>query len=185
MTCIKSLILFTAITSLITAYPLQAKTKTKNKAQYTDKQIRISFSARTPEQIAAFYEGRGFSKAMVTKLKQQCFITVGIHNKSRHVIWLDLSNWIFANNNSAFKRLNRAHWKSVWKKMNIPLAHQSTFRWTLLPEKLDFRSNEHEGGNIILPFSDKPFTLRAHFKTKADKSGKPVIIQINNLQCAH
>ncbi len=179
---IKYHILFVAITILLAPHTLQAKAK--NKAQYANKQIKIGFSPRTAEQIAAFYEGRGFSKAMVNKLKQQCFITVGIHNKSHDVIWLDLANWTFKNANGEFKRFSRAYWKSVWKKMNIPLAHQSTFRWTLLPEALDFRPNEREGGNIILPFSDKPFTLQAHFKTKADKSGKAFTAQIKNLQCA-
>ncbi len=174
--------LFIALSLLLTSYAVQAKTK--NKTQYNNKQIRISFLSRTPEQIGAFYEGRGFSKAMVNKLKQQCFITVGIHNKSRQVIWLDLANWTFTNSEGEFKRTTRAHWKAVWQKMAIPLAHQSTFRWTLLPEKLDFRANEHEGGNIILPFLNKPFTLQAHFKTKTDKSGEAFSIQINNLKCA-
>lgn len=176
-------ILFIVISALLTPYTLHAKTK--NKAQYANKQIRISFLFRTPEQIAAFYEGRGFSKAMVKKLKQQCFITVGLHNKSLDVVWLDLANWTFKNAKGEFKRFNRAYWKSAWEKMNIPLAHQSTFRWTLLPEALDFRPNEHEGGNIILPFSNKLFTLQAHFKTKTDKSGEAFTIQVNSLQCAH
>ncbi len=179
----RSFILFIAMASLVIAYPLQAKTR--NIAQYSDTQIKIRFSPRTPQQIAAFYEGRGFSKAMVNILKQQCFITIGIRNKSQHIIWLDLEDWTFTNNNGQLKRLNRAHWLSVWQKMKIPLAHQSTFRWTLLPEKLDFRANEAEGGNIILPFSSKPFSLQACFKTKADKSGKPIIIRLNNIQCAH
>ncbi len=171
------------ITGAILLIPPVVQAKAKNKAQYENKQIKIRFSSRTPEQIAAFYEGRGFSKAMVNKLKPLCFITVGIRNKSRDVIWLDLANWRFKNTEGEFKQFNRTYWKSLWKQMNIPLAHQSTFRWTLLPETLDFRPNEHEGGNIILPFSDKPFTLQAQFKTKADKSGKRFTIQVNNLQC--
>lgn len=175
-------ILFIAVTLLLTPHLLHAKTT--NEAQYSNEQIRIKFSPRTPEQIAAFYEGRGFSKAMVNKLKQQCFITVRILNKSRDIIWLDLSNWTFTNTEGEFKRTTRTEWKLLWKKMAIPLAHQSTFRWTLLPEELDFRPNEHEGGNITLPFSSKPFTLQAGFKTKADKSGKAFSIQTNTIQCA-
>ncbi|MBN4080581.1 hypothetical protein JYT31_02845 [Beggiatoa alba] len=158
--------------------------KTKNKYQYSHKQIKINFFPRTPEQMAAFYEGRGFSKAMIKQLEQQCFITIGIRNKSQQIIWLDLSNWRFTSTNGKLQRLNRTYWKSLWKKMDIPLSHQSTFRWTLLPEELDFRPNEHEGGNITLPYSKTPFTLHARFETKADKSGQPIIIEIKNLECA-
>jgi len=181
MTYIKLPILLVAAITLMVAIPLQAKTK--NKVQYANTQIKLSFVSRTSEQIAAFYEGRGFSKAMVNKLKTQCFITVGILNKTKHIVWLNLKNWSFTNTEGQFKRFNREHWKSLWTKINIPLAHQSTFRWTLLPEKLDFRPNEHEGGNIILPFSNKPFTLHAHFETKADKSGKVITVKIDNLRC--
>ena len=172
-----------ALPILVNISPLHAATKYK--AQYNDEKIKLTLLSRSPEQIAAFYEGRGFSKKMINKLKQQCFITVGLHNKSSQILWLDLSNWYFTNHNGEIRRLNRKYWKSVWKTMNIPLAHQSTFRWTLLPEVLDFRTNEFEGGNIILPASNQPFTLRAQFATKADKSGKAINIQLNNIQCVH
>lgn len=171
-----SLILFNTINSS-SLYAAQ-------KFQFNSPQLKISLTPRTPEQIGAFYEGRGFSKAMINILKQQCFLTVIIKNKSRNILWHDLSNWNFTSSNKNILRYNRAYWKNKWQKMHIPLAHQSTFRWTLLPESLDFRSNEAEGGNIILPYTNTPVTLRAVFKAKADNSGKPVNIKINNIRCA-
>ena len=176
---IKKIVFITSIFML--SQPVQAKQN--NRYQYKGNQIKISLSPRAPEQIAAFYEGRGFKKEMVNKLKQQCFITIGIHNKSKDILWHDASKWTFTSKTGNIQRLDRTYWKSVWKEMYIPLAHQSTFRWTLLPEELDFRSNEGEGGNIILPYSTKPFTLKAEFKTKADKSGKPIKVRIDGIQC--
>jgi hypothetical protein len=139
---------------------------------------------RPPQQIAAFYEARGFSKLMVEKLKQQCFITVWLHNKSSHVIWLELSQWHFSNTGGVVERRDRHYWKAVWNEMQILLAHQSTFRWTLLPEILDFQPDEREGGNIILPRNDRPIQVRATFPTRADKSGTPITVSFNNIQCA-
>lgn len=173
--------IFLIISILILSQPVQAKQNSRY--QYNDNQIKISLSPRTPEQIAAFYEGRGFKKEMVNKLKQQCFITIGIHNKSKDILWHDASKWIFTSKSGNIQRLDRTHWKSVWKEMNIPLAHQSTFHWTQLPEKLDFRSSEGEGGNIILPYTNQPITLKAEFKTKANKSGKPINVMIDGIQC--
>lgn len=152
--------------------------------QFDSPQLAIGFKPRTPQQIAAFYEARGFSKPMIDKLKQQCFITTWIHNKSSHVIWLDLSQWQFSNASGAIERRNRQYWKTVWNKMHIPLAHQSTFRWTLLPETLDFQPGEREGGNIILPRDVQPIQIQATFPTQADKSGTPIIIKFSPLQCA-
>lgn len=41
-------------------------------------------------------------------------------------------------------------------------ARQPTFRWTLLPENLDFQPDEREGGNIMLPRTRDPL-LRLKF----------------------
>ena len=83
----------------------------------------------------------------------------------------------------AVTRLDRHYWKDVWRRMKIPLAHQSTFRWTLLPETLDFQPEEREGGNIVLPRSDKPMQIQARFPTRADKSGNPITVVFNNIKC--
>jgi hypothetical protein len=152
--------------------------------QYDSPELAVGLMPRTPLQIAAFYEARGFNKSMIEKLKQQCFITVWIHNKSSQVIWLDLAQWRFSNTNGVVKRSDRHYWKSVWNQMQIPLAHQSTFRWTLLPEILDFQPDEREGGNIVLPRDDKTIDIQATFPTAVDKSGMPITIRFNKIQCA-
>jgi len=152
--------------------------------QYDSLELAVGLIPRTPQQIAAFYEARGFNTSMVEKLKQQCFITVWIHNKSSQVIWLDLVQWRFSNSDGVIERRDRHHWQAVWNEMQIPLAHQSIFRWTLLPEILDFQPDEREGGNIILPRDDKPIQIQASFPTRADKSGTPIKVNFNNIQCA-
>ncbi len=151
---------------------------------YDTAELEVGLKPRTPLQIAAFYEARGFSKAMVEKLKQQCFITVWVHNKSQDIVWLDLSQWRFSNSTGEIIRKDRHYWKQVWHKMQIPLAHQSTFRWTLIPETLDFQPDEREGGNIILPRDHKPMQIQATFPTRRDKSGTPLSVIINNIRCA-
>lgn len=156
----------------------------KTTAEYDSALLRVKISAARPQGISAFYEARGFHKEMINILKQQCFITVYIKNKSNDFIWLDLSKWKFTHNDGEVTRLDRNYWKNKWQLMNIPLAHQSTFRWTLIPEQLDFHPGEREGGNIILPRTGKSFNITASFPTRADKQGKPVSINFNNLECA-
>lgn len=151
---------------------------------YDSPELAVGLMPRTPQQIAAFYEARGFSKPMVERLKQQCFITVWVHNKSQNIIWLDLARWKFSTPTSNVTRRDRHYWKAIWSEMQIPLAHQSTFRWTLLPEILDFQPEEREGGNIILPRSDEPMQIHASFPTRADKSGVPLTVIFNNIECA-
>jgi len=147
-------------------------------------ELEIKFISRTPNQMSSFYEARGFPKEMRDVLKQQCFITVGILNKSQTKIWLNLSNWQFTTNGKPLKRQHRDYWKKRWQAMHMPLNKQSTFRWTLIPETLDYLPGEHEGGNIVLPFTDKPVSLTATFATGKDKQGKKLTITTDKLFCA-
>ncbi len=182
----KRVILIFYFFSLFAANHVLANTKqapNKKQYQFKNKQVSVKLNLRSPQQIAAFYEGRGFSKKMIAKLKSRCFITVSIHNKTKNILWHTLKNWKYTSSQGELQAFDRTYWKTLWNKMNIPLAHQSTFRWTLLPESLDFRANEHEGGNIILPYSNKAFSLEAIFKTKKNKSGKPIVVKIENIQC--
>ena len=146
--------------------------------------LEMDFTPRTPNQMASFYEARGFPKEMRNILKQQCFITVGILNKSNTKIWHNLANWKFSAGGKTLKREHRDYWKKRWQDMGMPLNKQSTFRWTLIPETLDYLPGEHEGGNIVLPFSDKPITITATFSTGENKQGKKITITTDKLFCA-
>lgn len=146
--------------------------------------LTVRLSPRTPQQMAAFYEARGFSREMIDILSEHCFITVSIDNKSDNIIWLNLDKWQFKNIDGTVIREDRTYWRERWTNMQIPLAHQSTFRWTLLPEQLDFRPGEYEGGNIILPRQGKPMTITATFDTGEKHTGTPIQINFTNVQCA-
>ncbi len=146
--------------------------------------LKLRIMPRTPEQIGAFYEARGFPSEMVALLKQQCFMTISIHNTSQDVIWLDLKRWRFTADGKPLPRIDRARWQQRWATMNIPLASQSTFRWTLLPESLDFQPDEAEGGNITLQRTSAPITLEADFQSARDRRGPLIKLRYDDLRCA-
>jgi hypothetical protein len=147
-------------------------------------ELELELTPRTPDQMGSFYEARGFPENMLNIIRQQCYITVGITNHSNQRIWLDLSSWEFSAGGKILKREHRDYWKTRWKAMNIPLSKQSTFRWTLLPETLDYLPGEREGGNILLPFTRNTISLTATFATGDDKQGKKITIITDTLFCA-
>lgn len=166
------------------AWPLALLLCADIQAGNTGLPLSVEFQPRTPDQMRAFYTARGFPRPMVELLAQQCFITVRIHNTGSDVLWLQLANWRFSAGGQPVTRFHRDDWKPRWEEMNIPLASQSTFRWTLLPENLDFQPDEREGGNIILPRTRAPISLQAEFVTGSDKRGRVVRLQFDNLHCA-
>ena len=147
-------------------------------------QIEIQFNPRSPNQLMSFYEARGFPSEMIDILSQQCFITIRIHNKSKEKIWHDLANWQFSHNGKPLKREHRNYWLDRWHALNMPQASISTFRWTLIPETLDYLPDEEEGGNIILPRVKGPISVKASFTTGDDKQGPELSIEYNELYCA-
>jgi len=171
---LKIITLMLVVTNIQAAQPVIVKTP----------EMEVDFTPRTANQMGSFYEARGFPKAMRDVLKQQCFITVGIQNTSNEKIWLDMSNWRFTAGGKPIKRKHRDYWKQRWQNMGVPLSKQSTFRWTLIPETLDYLPAEREGGNILLPFSDKPISITATFATGENKQGEKIVITTDKLLCA-
>jgi hypothetical protein len=147
-------------------------------------QIEIQLAPRTPDQLMSFYEARGFPSEMIDILSRQCFITVRIHNKSKSIIWHDLADWQFSHNGEPLKREHRNYWLDKWHAMNMPQASISTFRWTLIPETLDYLPDEEEGGNVILPRVTGPIAVKASFATGNDKQGPVLNIEYDKLYCA-
>jgi len=159
--------------------------RTNVRIKVDHKLFRLHFVSRSPQQIAAFYYARGFPDTMVNKLKTMCFITMGMTNKSKKILWLDIRQWKFSDKDGPLKRYTRAYWFEQWKTMKIPLRFQSTFRWTLLPTSLDYRPQEREGGNVTLQRRNQAITVTALIQPGQDRNEKPIKVIISNVRCAN
>lgn len=147
------------------------------------KQIKMRVFPRTPAQMAAFYEGRGFPAAAIEQTRKYCFITVGMRNTGKSMIWLNLDAWRFYNQQGDIQRAGRNQWKQTWDSLHVPLASQATFNWTLLPDQRDLHPDEPAGGNITLQPTYEPFVVEATFATGEDKNGPPLVIKLENVRC--
>ena len=155
-----------------------------NRPFFENDRLKLLAIPRTPNQMAGFYEARGFPQKMIDVLTDYCFMTVIVHNKTKNEIWLNMDNWKFISRSGEVKRIHRQQWHSRWKEMKIPMAFQSTFRWTLLPETLELFPDEQEGGNVVLVQNDNTISLQADFAVGKDASEGNIAALINNLRCA-
>jgi hypothetical protein len=176
--------IFTLLILLISGFCLAADPAKPPRPEYENEHFRLRFSPNTPNQMAGFYTGRGFPDFAIEEVKQYCFITTGLRNKSNDTVWLDMHNWRFSTEDGELKRYERSYWPPYWTKLGLEKRFQSTFRWTLIPEQLDFHPNEGEGGNIVLARTRKPITLTASIAVGKDKH-KVYDIRIDNLYCAY
>lgn len=151
--------------------------------QLDNRDFTLRLSPRTPNQITAFYEARGFPRVAIDELKKTCFITVGLRNNSDTIVWFDLSNWHFTSTRGPIKRILRQDWRARWNELGLEQRFQSTFRWTLAPEQLDFRPHEREGGNITLPRTDEPISITGEIYVGKQKNYL-YRVKFENIHCA-
>ena len=165
-------------------FPQIAFSQTRGNFKLDDKDLYVVIGTRTPDQLAAFYTGRGFNRASIDAITSTCFVFGVIKNKTYDAFWLDLDNWKFTSaDGKPIRRISLDEWKDTWQKTELSKAHQSTFRWTQLPHSRDLRMHEHVGGNVAVEWQEKPFSLEATFRTGDDGSGPPRTIKVEDLSC--
>lgn len=152
--------------------------------QLENEHLFMFLRLHTPEQMAAFYEARGFPQEAIQRLGETCFVMAHVENRGQQVLWLESKNWRFVTATGELQRLDRSHWDAVWDEIDLPQASRSTFGWTQLPEERDLQPGEPVGGNLILPATEQSFTLEADFHTGNHKRAGMVSVRFENLHCA-
>lgn len=160
-----------------------AAESTASRPELNNKDFTLRLAPRTPNQMAAFYEARGFPPFAVDVIKKTCFITVGLRNNSDTIVWFDLSNWHFTTAKGELKRILRTDWQAHWNTLGLAQRFQSTFRWTLAPEQLDYRPHEREGGNLTLPRTAEPITITGEIYVGKQKN-RLYEVKFENIYCA-
>jgi len=178
---LRLLALLVLLLLLLPATPLMAAENKKD--VYEDEDIYLRFIYRSAEQVAAFYEGRGFPKAAIARAVQSCYVTVILKNKSDDLLWFELDNWLFHKNGKTIPRYKQTYWNKQWDEMQLKQAYRSTFGWTLFPETRDARPGESVSGNITLPMQMHPFSLTLNFARDENKKGKMKTVQLNDIYC--
>lgn len=175
------LILLLFVAGCAAATPPPAPTSTR--PEISNNYFTLRLAPRTPNQIEAFYEARGFPRFALAAIRKTCFITVGLRNNSTTIVWFDLGNWHFTTPKGPLKRILRSDWQQRWHQLGLAQRFQATFRWTLAPEHLDFRPHEREGGNLTLPRTDQPITITGDIYVGKQKN-RLYTIKFENIYCA-
>jgi hypothetical protein len=166
------------------AMAAQAAEKPEVSNVYAGQGVEVHAHARTPDQMTAFYAGRGFPAAMLEPISHVCFLTVSLRHVRQDVVWLEPSRWrILDADGNNVQRLDRDFWNRVWETMQAPPASRATFGWTQLPESRDLQPGEPVGGNITIAPPNGVFNLELHFATGPDKKGPEIIGRIEGLVC--
>ena len=173
-----------AIFLLCLASGVSAVDKPALRTSFSSQGLMVHVQARTPDQMTAFYTGRGFPAAMLEPISHVCFLTVSMRHTRKGVVWLEPERWRMQDaEGNTVRRLGRDFWDRVWETMQAPAASRATFGWTQLPESRDLQPEEPVGGNITLVTPTGPFTLELRFPTGRDKKGPEIVGSIKGVVC--
>lgn len=148
--------------------------------------ITVRVQTRSANQIAAFYEARGFPQSALNILARHCFLTVTIRNQSKEFVWLAPASWSFESadrNTASSSPVSASYWNKQWHRIGLSAAYQATFRWTQLPESRDLRPSEPVGGNIALRGKPGKFALNVDFATGEKREGPHIYMRFEHLSC--
>jgi hypothetical protein len=146
--------------------------------------VYLKATVRTPVQMAAFYEARGFPVKATALLAKYCFVTVIVRNRSNRLVWLEPAHWIIRSENGHISHpLTPAEWNKQWDRVGLPAAQRATFQWTQLPGSRDLQPHEPVGGNMSFRRFPGKFTLEMKFATGQERNGKPIRAEFSGLSC--
>lgn len=146
--------------------------------------VYLKATVRTPVQMAAFYEARGFPQKATELLAKYCFVTVIARNRSNRVVWLEPARWIIRADNGRISRpLTPGEWTKLWDSVGLPAAQRAAFQWTQLPGSRDLQPHEPVGGNLSFRRFPGKFTLQMEFATGRGRDGRPIQAEFPGLSC--
>ncbi len=175
--------IFLILLASLQATSLAAQEGPRTGTFFENDDMKIAVAPRTPDQMAAFYEARGFPPEAIERIRKTCFVTVYVKNRSDRVLWLELERWQFTSNGKQLPHLDKTYWDAQWDEIDLRQASRSTFGWTQLPLVRDLRPGEPVGGNVVLPGGTDSFNIDARFHSGADKTGESVRLGFGNIPC--
>ena len=146
--------------------------------------VYLKATVRTPVQMAAFYEARGFPANATALLAKYCFVTVIVRNRSDRVVWLEPARWsIQASDGRVAAPRTLEDWTREWEAVGLPGAQRAAFQWTQLPKTRDLQPHEPVGGNIAFRRFTGEFSLKMVFATGPERGGAPIRAEFTGLNC--
>ncbi len=82
--------------------------------------VTLELVSRRPEQVQAFYLGRGFPPGLARRIASYCTISVGLRNDGPDPIHYDLSRWRYVTEDGVVRNPKaKEDWMREWKARGI------------------------------------------------------------------
>ena len=147
--------------------------------------LSVRLVQRLPDQIRAFFLGRGFGSGAADRFARSCvFQTIlrhpaeGIHEGT---LGVDLAEWVVERSGDRHPLALAESWDLIWAEMGELESARIAFRWALFPTQQEFEPGDYNWGMISFGLPPgSPFDL--HLKWRL--GDREVVGTIEGIDCA-
>jgi hypothetical protein len=145
---------------------------------------RITLAQLLPDQVRAFFQGRGFSAAQSERVATGCVFQLVIRNEApaAAAMTVELPAWRVerAGGDAGSPRLAAA-WEAEWARLGVASGPRVAFRWALFPARQRFAPGDWNMGMLTFDLAHgATFDLHAAWRA----GNQPRTVVFRDLACA-
>ncbi len=143
--------------------------------------VALKATALQREQVAAFYQARGFAPAAIADYAAACVFSLELHNGGRQPLRLRLAD-LRAQSPSGTVRFRQPQaWQAEWDRLGVAEPARIAFRWAQFQAGQEFAPGDWIMGMAALERRiDAPFRLVLQFSDRKRSHE----IAIDHVRCA-
>ncbi len=151
---------------------------------WRDESATITLNQLLPDQVRAFFQGRGFSAEQSERVARHCVFQMIVRNEAQATTPMDiaLDEWrvISADTTIGIPR-TASDWDQEWGRLSVGQGPRIAFRWALFPASQQFQPGDWNMGMLTLAVpAGATFDLQAVWHSGAELQDAT----IDDLRCA-
>ncbi|MFT5112726.1 MAG: hypothetical protein ACI8P9_002054 [Parasphingorhabdus sp.] len=131
----------------------------------TSDEVTYSLTQILPDQIRAFFSGRGFPVNAIEELARTCvFMTVVRNGHTTGSIHFKTADWMVQSNGQSESIRSTESWLNHWKDIGLELPQLIAFEWGQFPVEHIYQPGDWNQGMLIFSLdSNSSFNLHINW----------------------
>ncbi len=144
--------------------------------------VNFSMKQLFPDQVVAFYIGRGFTAEQIKPYAQTCVYTMTLRNdNATGRIHYVRNNWKVQSNGNSYAIKTNTDWLTLFKQKNVKASSLIAFRLAQIPQEQEYEPNgDWNQGMLSI---DLPIGSKFDITVNWDIGGKPYEMKLQEVHC--
>jgi len=151
---------------------------------WRDESATITLNQLLPDQVRAFFQGRGFNAEQSEHIAGFCVFQTVVRNEAEadEPLEVDITDWrVLRDGMESGTPRTAASWDTEWQSRDIGQAPRIAFRWALFPTSQTFAPGDWNMGMLTLDLpAGETFDLHIGWR----RDGQTKNLEMTGISCA-